>query len=531
MADPVSPLSNPEILKRIIYLHQVEKLGAEAIANKLTKELGFQVSRAPVGKQITKLKAEGKIKDIPYSQRKAAIDQRGDFFGKPAGDKYLAIREVRDIDRTTKFKDTGKLKYNIPKNAKFKVDFKNPSAGGAAVTDIPDDLRGVQYYATKEEAEQAVAKRKKLQLVRPVDLNTADKTANKKKYDLVKEVSDNNIESKLTKFKVGEPLEQAHRLSLNQVKSTNMLYNVMNLGLDSDQVNNKAVKPYENKLKQLYTEQNKLYNKAKKLKTIPKELSKQIELNNKKISTVVDLAGGRVQGIQLDELTLTPRVTGTNYANVLGFGLYDKPVKELTDIDRAEIGVIMQSQINNEKKTASKTAKLLFENQNLLKDVDTLALKSMVPNLTTASEIPRPEKALTIERFKTAFKNYDNLDPTTFPSKSYVRDELKKVPVNAPVDRAIKDFNIPKGTILKGLAKGTLRAVAPFVPFVGAVGVALGVSDVAKAKEEGLEGEELGIAYLVGPELAKKYSDFKDRNLPLTSTINVETESDGIMGL
>ena len=104
-------------------------------------------------------------------------------------------------------------------------------------------------------------------------------------------------------------------------------------------------------------------------------------------------------------------------------------------------------------------------------------------------------------------------------------DELKKVPVNAPVDQAIKDFDIPKGTILKGLAKGTLRAVAPFVPFVGALGVALGVSDVAKAKEEGLEGEELGIAYLVGPELAQKYSDFKDRNL------NVETESDGIMGL
>ena len=53
----------------------------------------------------------------------------------------------------------------------------------------------------------------------------------------------------------------------------------------------------------------------------------------------------------------------------------------------------------------------------------------------------------------------------------------------------------------------------------------IGVSDVAKAKDEGLEGEELGIAYLVGPELAKKYSDFKDRNL------NVETESEGIMGL
>jgi len=151
-----------------------------------------------------------------------------------------------------------------------------------------------------------------------------------------------------------------------------------------------------------------------------------------------------------------------------------------------------------------------------------------IPGVTTASKIDRPEKALLTEDFKafsSRLKNYDNLDPTTYPSKTYVRSELKKVPVEAPVNQAIKDFDIPKGTILKGLAKGTLRAVAPFVPFVGALGVALGVSDVAKAKDEGLEGEELGVAYFVGPELAKKYSDFKDRNL------NVETESEGIMGL
>jgi hypothetical protein len=146
-------------------------------------------------------------------------------------------------------------------------------------------------------------------------------------------------------------------------------------------------------------------------------------------------------------------------------------------------------------------------------------------NLKTLDEIPRPEKALAMERFKTAFQNYDNLNPLTYPSNPEVRDNLAKAPRNAPVDKAIKDFDIPKGTILKGLAKGTLRAVAPFVPFVGALGVALGVSDVAKAREEGLEGEELGIAYLVGPDLAKKYSEFKDRNL------DVETESEGIMGL
>ena len=168
------------------------------------------------------------------------------------------------------------------------------------------------------------------------------------------------------------------------------------------------------------------------------------------------------------------------------------------------------------------------ERKTFERKISNLEKLKTIPEITTASKIGRPEKALLADEFKafsSKIKNYDNLDPTTYPSKTYVRNELKKVPVEAPVKQAIKDFDIPKGTILKGLAKGTLRAVAPFVPFVGAVGVALGVSDVAKAKDEGLEGEELGVAYLVGPELAKKYSDFKDRNL------NVETESDGIMGL
>jgi hypothetical protein len=191
---------------------------------------------------------------------------------------------------------------------------------------------------------------------------------------------------------------------------------------------------------------------------------------------------------------------GMSFKNILG----DKPLDKITDADADEILKIGK------------------------KHIDLQLLPKTVSGLTTASKIDRPEKALLKEDFKafsSRIKNYDNLDPTTYPSKTYVRDELKKVPVNAPVNQTIKDFDIPKGTILKGLAKGTLRAVAPFVPFVGALGVALGVSDVAKAKDEGLEGEELGVAYLVGPELAKKYSDFKDRNL------NVETESEGIMGL
>jgi hypothetical protein len=395
----------PEIEKRIIELHQNEKLGAQAIADKLTQEFGIKFSRAPIGKRITALKAEGKIKDVPYKERKASIDQRREFYGKPAAAKYLQIREVKDIDRTTRFKETGKLKYNIPKWAKFKVDFKNPGVSGAVVSDIPEDFRGIKYFKTKLAAEKAIKKRKDLKLKSDVDLDEARRSANKKKYDLVKEVSDNNIERILTDFKPGQPIEQAHRLSLKQVQATGKLYNVMNLGLDFDdpdfvEINNSSVKPYENKLKQLYKEQNELYKKANKLKSIPKELQKQIEFNNLKISSVVDLSGGRVQAIQLDELTLKPKVTGINYSNVLGFGLYDKPVKELTDIDRAGIGAIMQGQIENEIRTAGETATRLFENEQFLKDVDKLAVKSMVPGMKTASEMERPESAKTRDMFK-----------------------------------------------------------------------------------------------------------------------------------
>ena len=365
----------PEIEKQIIKLHQVDKLGAQAIADKLG------LSRSPVGKRITALKKEGIIKDIPVSERKASIDMRGEFFGKAPGEKYLAVREIRDIDRKTIDRSTGRLKFKIPKDAKYKVDFKSTGANLADVSNVPEKFRGVQYFKTKEAAEKAVADRKKLKLIEDVDSDEVRKKANKKKYDLVEEVSNNNIERILADFKKGQPIEKAHRLSLNQVRKTGEIYNVMNLGLDFDdpnyvQINNEAVKPYENKLKQLYAEQNKLYKQTKDLKEIPQDLRKKIEFNNRKISAVVDLAGGRVQGLQLDEFTLKPKVYGVNYANVLGFGLYDKPVAQLTKDDRAAIGAIMQSQVENEKKTAGKTAQNLLENKKFLKNVDTLTVKT-----------------------------------------------------------------------------------------------------------------------------------------------------------
>ena len=43
-----------EVEKRIIELHQKDKLGAQAISDKLSEEFDINFSRAPIGKRLTK---------------------------------------------------------------------------------------------------------------------------------------------------------------------------------------------------------------------------------------------------------------------------------------------------------------------------------------------------------------------------------------------------------------------------------------------------------------------------------------------
>ena len=69
-------------VERIIELHQKDKLGAQAIADKLSKEFTIKFSRAPIGKRLTKLKKDGKIKAIPHSERQASKNMRGQYYGK-----------------------------------------------------------------------------------------------------------------------------------------------------------------------------------------------------------------------------------------------------------------------------------------------------------------------------------------------------------------------------------------------------------------------------------------------------------------
>ena len=155
----------PEIEKRIIELANNDKLGAEAIADKLTEEFEDNFSTSPVGKRIAALRKEGKIKKIPAKERAASIAMRGDLYGQAPGEKYLKVREIRDVDRKRIDKSTGKLKFNIPEKAKFKINFGNTAAlQPGVISNIPEKFIGVQYFTTKKAAEKALAERKKLDI-------------------------------------------------------------------------------------------------------------------------------------------------------------------------------------------------------------------------------------------------------------------------------------------------------------------------------------------------------------------------------
>jgi len=67
------------------------------------------------------------------------------------------------------------------------------------------------------------------------------------------------------------------------------------------------------------------------------------------------------------------------------------------------------------------------------------------------------------------------------------------------------------GKFAKPIGKVALRAVSPFVPVLGTAGMVMGGADVAKAADQGMRNEELGIAYLAGPKVAQNYKDLKSR--------------------
>ena len=167
---------------------------------------------------------------------------------------------------------------------------------------------------------------------------------------------------------------------------------------------------------------------------------------------------------------LRGQLKGTEGQGLVNFQLLEVDdsgnYKKLKDISFDPKRGLVDSDLDLSKITKEQADDLIAQGKKKL-DIEAVKLKTGV---TTADKIERPESA----KLKDAFKKF--------------------------------------GKYAKQIAKPVVRVAAPFVPFVGPIGVGMGVSDTAKAAEQGYTSpDELALAYLAGPEAARGLDALKEK--------------------
>ena len=248
----------------------------------------------------------------------------------------------------------------------------------------------------------------------------------------LEKVTDLGLEQEYAKLKKGERIgnpDLAHRVSKKYNVTTS------NLGLDNPLINRAIVKPNERDISRLYDQRIKIENKYKlKDGTFKKPSNADIKALEEINTKVMDLASetkGRLSAIVNDPTNLNkPYGTfGIDHSKTIGGGIIDevmlKDVRKLSPEDQAFLKLNL---LELKKRELGKTPKMLAdEYKDILSKPDVqkrikniidkgnmektyinqakqILTLSAIPNLTTADQLPIPEKSKTREMFKTAFK-------------------------------------------------------------------------------------------------------------------------------
>ena len=351
-----SSIMTDEVKTKIKDIYSSGEGGSTYISKKLAEE-GVNIDDSTIRRFIT---AEEEAGDIVRPKKFKTQE------AKAPKDRYNIIREVTDRDLRGFKVGSNQTEVLAPKGSKYKITFNIP--GSPETTKIPSAYQGTQYFKTKAQADKAIAGSKKFSK----DLVKQGKANKGLREIILEEISDPNIEADIGRMKTFEDLATAHRASYKQISKLGELYNILNLGVEAPGINSGAIRKFENKLDNLYKEQNNLIKTARRSTNkgieIPKNIQKRIDDVNKEISTVVDLTNQRVQGILVDAKTLKPYTYGINYIKTYGMGFLDnKPVKDITNEDLKVIEDNMKFQVAREKKLGKGTESFLRDRQDLLK--------------------------------------------------------------------------------------------------------------------------------------------------------------------
>jgi len=280
-------------------------------------------------------------------------------------------------------------------------------------------------------------------------------------------------EDLIKQMKKGTNVDLAHRSSLNQNRTLGLNYLSSNLGLEAPIINQEIIIPTEQKLENLYKKQTALINKAKKFDKVPLNISKQLEQINLKISDVVDRTGGRLQGILIDEVNLNPISYGKDYSKSLGYGIVDKPVKELTKYDLGLIEKNLPQQIKSEQKLSQKILSKIGKGKMGAAAV----IGSLIPGIAFSKDTQTAMQDQMVEGQAPEPKLAEEIKYDSYAG--FVKPEDPNVRASqSDVLYWIADNEIPEEVTNVAKTVGEIGAV------IGGATVGLGLPDVKKTVEE-----------------------------------------------
>ena len=246
----------------------------------------------------------------------------------------------------------------------------------------------------------------------------------------LREKSDTGLEQEYTKLKKGKRIgnpDLAHRVSKK--------YNVTtaNLGLDNPLINRVIVKPNERDISKLYDQRIKIENKYKlKDGTFKKPSNadiKILEKINNDVETLARETKGRLSAVINDPTDLNKPYgsLGVDPSKTIGGGIIDVDLKDVRKLSPEDQAFLKLNLLELKKRELNKTPKMIADEfkdvlskPSVRKRIENIISKgkmetpyirqskqilalSAIPDLTTADQLPIPEKTKTRDMFKKAF--------------------------------------------------------------------------------------------------------------------------------